>query len=95
MHLQRPVTREKENDANLQPLPPPQSGVKCRWQDTPEMPLLRAAGGHLALVAGEAVVEVLALGGLVPLRVGLLTAAVAASARRATITHRLGAVAGR
>ena len=53
--------------------------------------------GRLTLVAREAVVEVLALGRLVPLlRVGLLLAtAVAAGARRAAaVAHGLAAVAG-
>lgn len=56
---------------------------------------MTAAPGRLTLVTGEAVVEVLAGRGLVPLRVGLLAAAVAAGARWAAVAHRLRAVAGR
>lgn len=61
--------------------------------------LLRAdqvAPGLLTLVARKAIVETLALGSLIPLRVGLLAAtAVAASARGAVVTtHGLTAIAG-
>lgn len=49
----------------------------------------------LTLVTGEAVVEVLARGGLAPLRVGLLATAIAASAGRTAVAHGLGTIAGR
>ena len=59
--------------------------------------LVGVATGHLALVAARetAIVEVLGRGRLVPLGVGLLATAVATSARRAVVAHRLGAIAGR
>lgn len=60
--------------------------------------VVHEAAGLLALVAREAVVEVLRGGWLVPLGVGgLLTAAVSASAGRALglVSHRLSAVASR
>lgn len=50
--------------------------------------------GLLALIAGEAAVEVLARRGLVPLRISLLATAVPASTGRAAVSHRLGAITG-
>lgn len=49
----------------------------------------------LTLVTRETVVEVLARGRLVPLRVGLLSTTIAASARGTAVAHGLSTIAGR